>query len=246
MPELLEAADFGVLRRPLHVRCSAVVSGGRFEIGVNHVGNRSFVGNGAILPTGDRPWRRLPPWRPLRRRRRPAKRRPKARTGSGSPSFRLPNRQKVGGFSEEATYRPSRKLYAQRAVVDALRILIPSYTAFALGLAGLAAVLYGYEVCGMAVTFALLPALGLSAAAISVAIVVCLKWAVMGRFKPVIVPLWSPATSGSTKWSMAPTSLLCRRSSAHFSELRPPPRCYACSVARSDATATSPAACSRN
>jgi non-ribosomal peptide synthetase-like protein len=103
----------------------------------------------------------------------------------------LPNRQKVGGFSEEATYRPTRKLYAQRATVDTLRILIPSYTGFILGLGGAAAVLYGYEVYGLAITFALLPALGLLVAALAVALVVALKWAVMGRFRPVIVPLWS-------------------------------------------------------
>lgn len=190
MPELLEAGDsaffadgcmFGGRR----------VFGGRFEIGVNRVGARSFVGNGAILPTGTGLGERCllgvlsaPP--------SPGETTPDGTDWLGSPAFRLPNRQKVGGFSEEATYRPSRKLYAQRAVVDTLRILIPSYTAFVLGLASLAAVLYGYEVYGLAITFALLPALGLFAAAIAVAIVVALKWVVMGRFKPVIVPLWSP------------------------------------------------------
>ena len=190
MPELLDAGDsaffadgcmFGGRR----------VFGGRFELGINRVGNRSFVGNGAILPTGtglgDRCLLGVMSAPPT-----PGQTTPDGTDWLGSPAFRLPNRQKVGGFSEEATYRPSRKLYAQRAVVDALRILIPTYTGFALGLAGLAAVLYGFEVYGMAITFALLPALGLLAATISVSIVVALKWAVMGRFKPVIVPLWSP------------------------------------------------------
>ena len=44
----------------------------------------------------------------------------------------------------------------------------------------------------MPITFTFLPVLGLLAAAIAVLIVVGLKWMVMGRFKPVIVPLWSP------------------------------------------------------
>ena len=110
----------------------------------------------------------------------------------GSPAFQLPKRQKVLGFNDATTYAPSRKLYAQRAAVDALRIFIPSYPGLLLGLAGLAAVLYGYEVYGMGVTFALLPALGLVFAAVAVLIVVAIKWAMMGRFKPVIKPLWSP------------------------------------------------------
>ena len=83
----------------------------------------------------------------------------------GSPSFRLPNRkgrrlQRRGDLpAEPRRLRPARR---RRRVAHP----DPLYTAFALGLAGLAAVLYGYEVCGMAVTFALLPALGLLAAAI--------------------------------------------------------------------------------
>ena len=164
---------------------------GRFEIGTNHVGNRSFVGNGAILPTGAGLGEgcllgvlSAPP--------SPAATTRDNTDWLGSPAFQLPNRQKVGGFSEEATYLPSHKLYAQRAVVDALRILIPTYTILFLGLGSAAALLYGYMVWGLWAAFALLPLLGMLDAAIGVAIVVGLKWAVMGRFKPVIVPLWSP------------------------------------------------------
>jgi non-ribosomal peptide synthetase-like protein len=163
----------------------------RFQIGVNRVGSRSFVGNGAILPTGASLGERCllgvlsaPP--------SSAQATADGTDWLGSPAFQLPNRQKVLGFGDATTYAPSRKLYAQRAAVDALRILIPSYTGLLLGLAGLAAMLYGYEVYGMGVTFALLPALGLVFAAVAVLIVVAIKWAVMGRFKPVIKPLWSP------------------------------------------------------
>ena len=190
MPELLDAGDSAFFADGCMFGGKRVFAG-RFEIRINHVGNRSFIGNGAILPTGAGLGDRCllgvlsaPP--------SPGETTPDGTDWLGSPSFQLPNRQKVGGFSEEATYRPSRKLYAQRAIVDTLRILIPAYTGLFLGLGSLAAMLYGYEVYGLWITFALLPALGLLVATLAVAIVVGLKWAVMGRFKPVIVPLWSP------------------------------------------------------
>lgn len=167
------------------------VFGGRFEMRVNHIGNRSFIGNGAFMSSGASlgdgcllgvlsapPSMSCPT--------------PDGTDWLGSPAFQLPNRQKVGGFDDKTTYRPTTKLYLQRAIVDALCILIPAYTGFVLGLSDLAVVLYGYEVYGMRVVFALLPVLGLLTAAVAVTIVVVLKWAVMGRFKPVIVPLWSP------------------------------------------------------
>jgi len=190
MPELLQAGDsaffadgsmFGGKR----------VYGGRFEIRINHVGHRSFIGNGAILPTGgglgDHCLLGVLSAPPV-----PGETTPNGTDWLGSPAFPLPNRQKVGGFSEEATYRPTRKLYAQRALVDALRILIPAYTVFALGTGLLIASLYLYNAAGLWRTFLATLPLGLLAAASAVAVVVGLKWAVMGRFRPVIVPLWSP------------------------------------------------------
>ncbi|HEY1857417.1 Pls/PosA family non-ribosomal peptide synthetase [Acidocella sp.] len=190
MPELLVAGDSAFFADGCMFggkRCF----GGRFEIRTNHVGHRSFVGNGAILPTGSGLGDHCllgvlsaPPT--------PGETTPDGTDWLGSPSFQLPNRQKVGGFSEEATYRPSRKLYAQRAIVDALRILIPAYTGFALALGLSIALLYSYDMDGLWISFLLMLPLGLLAAALAVVVVVGLKWTVMGRFKPVIVPLWSP------------------------------------------------------
>jgi non-ribosomal peptide synthetase-like protein len=52
--------------------------------------------------------------------------------------------------------------------------------------------LYSYDMDGLWISFLLMLPLGLLAAALAVVVVVGLKWTVMGRFKPVIVPLWSP------------------------------------------------------
>ena len=190
MPELLDAGDSAFFADGCMLGGRRVF-GGRFEIGVNRIGNRSFVGNGAFMSTGaslgDGCLLGVLSAVPSRTDATPP-----GTDWLGSPAFQLPNRQKVGGFDERTTYRPTIKLYAQRAVVDALRILIPSYTVLFLGMLGIAALLYGYEAYGMGVTFAFLPVLAFLAAAIAVAIVVVLKWLVMGRFKPVVVPLWSP------------------------------------------------------
>ncbi len=212
MPELLDAGESAFFADGCMFGGKRVFAG-RFELRVNHVGNRSFVGNGAILPAGAGLGERCllgvlsaPP--------SPAETTPDDTDWLGSPAFQLPNRQKVGGFSEEATYRPSRKLYVQRAVVDALQILIPTYTIMFLGLGSAAVLFYSYRVYGGWSVFALLPVLGIADAAISVGIVVGLKWAVMGRFKPVIAPLWSPyvwfneMVNGAYESIMAPVVVL--------------------------------------
>ena len=188
MPEMIEAGD-GVFFADGSLIGGRRTFGGRWEVAKNHIGDRSFIGNGAMLPTGAGLGDQCllgvlsaPPQR--------TERTPDGTDWLGSPSFRLPNRQKVGGFDEKTTFRPTPSLYVQRALVDACRILIPGYTGFAFGLAGLVATLYTYEVYGAWAMMGMAIALGWTFAILAILLVVALKWAVMGRFKPVIVPLW--------------------------------------------------------
>jgi non-ribosomal peptide synthetase-like protein len=212
-PELLAAGDGSFFADGCYLGGRRTY-GGCFELAAIRVGRRSFVGNSAILPPGaglgDDCLLGVLSMPPSHGRATP--------DGSdwlGSPAFRLPNRQKVGGFDERTTFRPTRKLYAQRAFVDACRVLIPSYTGFALGLGGLAAILYSYETYGLWAALGLAPFLGLGIGALAVAVVVTLKWAVMGTFKPVIVPLWCPyvwlneMVNGAYESIMAPVVALC-------------------------------------
>jgi non-ribosomal peptide synthetase-like protein len=108
----------------------------------------------------------------------------------GSPAFALPNRQRVAGFDERQTFKPTRALYLQRAIIDACRILIPVLSLLLVAGPGLAALILSYETYGMPVMLAAAPLVALAMAALAVAIVVTLKWTVMGTFKPVVVPLW--------------------------------------------------------
>lgn len=213
MPELITAGD-GSFFADGCILGGKRVFGGRFEIRENRVGARSFIGNSAILPTGavvgddcllgvlSSPPSRTEPI-------------PNGSDWLGLPGFRLPNRQKVGDFDTKLTYKPSFSLYFQRAIIDGLRILIPAYTSFALGLTGIGTLLYLYQTYGFNVMLAVTPLLAIALAVTAVMSVVALKWAVMGRFDPVIKPLWchyvwlNEMVNGAYEAIMAPiTSIL--------------------------------------
>jgi len=163
---------------------------GQVELGTNHVGRRSFVGNGALLPMGAGLGDKCllgvlsaPPVEP--------KITPDGTEWLGCPAFALPNRQKVGDFQEAVTYRPTRKLYLQRAVIDGLRILIPGYLSLVGFIATLAVTVGLYLQLGLWGALAALPIAGLGLSLLMIGVIVALKVAVMGRFQPVHQPLWS-------------------------------------------------------
>jgi non-ribosomal peptide synthetase-like protein len=163
--------------------------GGRFELRANRVGSKSFVGNSAILPPGSSLGNNCllgvlsaPPSR--------TESTPDGTDWLGSPAFALPNRHKVGGFNERETFSPTPGLYAQRAVIDTCRVLIPALALMLITGLGAWTLLLAHDQYGAWGMAAIAPAVGLGMSALAVGIVVALKWAVMGRFKPVVVPLW--------------------------------------------------------
>jgi non-ribosomal peptide synthetase-like protein len=163
---------------------------GVFQVGVNRIGRRSFVGNGAVMPVGkslgDGCLLGVQSIPPLEGRSTP--------DGSewlGSPSFPLTHRVKVDKFDTTVTFRPTRRLYIERAVIDALRILIPGY----LGLLTLAATVLTlyllYRDISLGVMIALSPVVGLAYGFAAAIFVAGLKKCVMGTYRPEIRPLWS-------------------------------------------------------
>src|SRR5205823_1422100 len=95
-------------------------------IGKNHIGRRSFIGNSAMLPPdtviGDSVLigcLSAPPPNPADALREDS-------TWMGSPPIFLPQRQKSGGFSEETPFTPPTCLRIQRAVIEFLRVIVPS------------------------------------------------------------------------------------------------------------------------
>ena len=167
------------------------VENGWMTIAPTKVGRRTFLGNSAVVPAGTTIGENsllgvltVPPSDPGKA----------AEGGSswlGSPPVRLPHREPSAGFSENRTYRPTRRARLVRAIVEAFRVTLPSA---------------GYIIVTTTVittTFALIGRLGLvrallllpvtyGAACTVVALAVVLaKWLVMGRFRPFNHPLYT-------------------------------------------------------
>jgi non-ribosomal peptide synthetase-like protein len=162
---------------------------GVFQIEVNRVGRRSFVGNGAVVPVGQSLGdgcllgvQSIPPaGRPVM---------PDGTEWLGSPSFALTHRVKVKTFGETTTFRPTRGLYAQRAVIDGLRILIPAYLGLLTVTAAMLTLFVLYRVFGVAVAVAVAPVVGFVLAVAAATFVAGLKKCVMGTYRSEIKPLW--------------------------------------------------------
>jgi non-ribosomal peptide synthetase-like protein len=189
-PELLEAGDESFFADGTTIGRRHLFRGS-VRVAVNRIGRRTFVGNNALLPPGAclgdgclLGVLSVPPAEPART--------PDGSEWLGSPAFPLPSRHRVGGFDDAVIYRPSAKLYAQRLLVDAMRILVP----FLLQIAG--AVLFWSllaEVLGRwgpLAMLALAPAVWFATSVAAALCVVVMKLVVMGRFEPVVKPLWSP------------------------------------------------------
>ena len=162
---------------------------GQFEIGFNKIGERSFVGNSAILPVGyalgDNSLlgvQSLPPegmWET-----------PHGTDWLGSTAFQLPRRDKNICFSETETFKPTLSLKLQRCFIDGLRILVPNY--IGLGVALLASLCFRYLDLkyGFWGLLLLSPIVGIILGLLMITTVVGLKWLIMGKFQPVVKPLW--------------------------------------------------------
>ncbi len=88
-------------------------------------------------------------------------------------------------------FNPSKKLYALRALIDGLRILIPSYALFSSTYAMYYAMV-GIQAAWGSLAMALAaPGLGMLVALYFVAVTAATKWIAMGTIKPEVKPLWS-------------------------------------------------------
>lgn len=189
-PDMLEAGD-GVFFADGCIVAEAKSHLGWVETRKVTIGDRSFVGNSANVSIGDHLGHDsllgVLSTVPV-----PREQTPDQTDWLGSPGFQLPNRQKVAGFAEEQTYRPTWKLYLQRALIDGLRVVLPGYAYGAFAVTSVLILLWAYDwngAWGVYSAATLLPWLALTW---FVGLVVGLKWLIMGKFKPVVAPLWSP------------------------------------------------------
>ena len=110
----------------------------------------------------------------------------------GSPAMRLPRRQESAPFGEERTFRPTRKIFAQRALFELLRIALPGAGATLTVVSILEASLALWQHAGPAGMLALLPFIYCAIGLIALLGVAAVKWLTVGRYRPFAHPVWSP------------------------------------------------------
>jgi non-ribosomal peptide synthetase-like protein len=164
-----------------------IVHRGRMTLGHVNVGDRSFLGNGSLMPitTPELGANSLvgvlsiPPDEP-----------PAGSDWLGSPPMRLPNRKHWSG-GDARTFNPSNWLIAARALCNVFKIVMPGaivemlfWVTFKLGLLAFLAL-------GAVGVLPVIPLLVLGAMVTTLALTVLLKWAVVGRFRSGARFLWS-------------------------------------------------------
>jgi non-ribosomal peptide synthetase-like protein len=167
---------------------SATYCNGHVAFRLTDVGTRAFVGNASFVPSGTYLGEdslvgvlTVPPAAGVSR----------GTSWLGSPPFYLPRREMYEGFTEEQTFRPGRRQVMTRYAIESLRIVLPSSI---LGVAAFATLyVLSFVAAGAALWAVVLatPVIALLSGFATVLLVAAVKWAVVGRYRPRVEPLWS-------------------------------------------------------
>lgn len=188
-PDLLEVGAGSFLADACLVGGSRI-HGGLVQIRPNRIGARTFIGNSAVVAGGLDVGndcligvQSVPP--------AGVSQTPDGTRWLGAPGFELPNTQSVAGFSEEQTYKPTRKMYATRALIDAMRILLPIMLSAA-GLIGYVGLLYLARVhLPLWAALMTVPFSCMLLAWAAVMMAAGIKDVLVGAYQPLVKPLWS-------------------------------------------------------
>jgi non-ribosomal peptide synthetase-like protein len=165
--------------------------GGWMILKPTKIGNRSFIGNGAYVPNGAT----VPDDILIGvQTRTPDNGRLKSgQTWIGSPAMLLPARERLAGFPESLTFRPSWRRRLARGFIEGLRIVMPLALVIATGYLIVVLVMPYAEDngWGMKVANALAIA-GCFYGLASFLLVVALKWMLIGRYRPCARAMWTP------------------------------------------------------
>ena len=188
-PDLLVTGDECFLADSVSVGAS-YVRNGYIEIYKTYIGNRTFVGNSAVIS----PKSRLGDdvlvgvLSKMKDEDLPVK---DGTSWFGSPAVYLPQRDINHDFSLGRTYKPSKKLFCYRYIVEFFRVVLPS--TFFILFAGVITGVISYmqvdrSLIQLLVVF---PFLYIGASLLGTIVTAILKWIVVGKYKPQNKPLWS-------------------------------------------------------
>jgi non-ribosomal peptide synthetase-like protein len=165
--------------------------GGWMILKPTKIGSRSFIGNGAYVPNGATVpddvligvQTRTPENAQLK----------SGQTWIGSPAVLLPDRERLTGYPESLTFRPSWRRRLARGFIEGLRIVLPLALVIATGylIVVLVMPLAEDNGWGMKVANALAIA-GCLYGLASFLLVVALKWILIGRYRPCARAMWTP------------------------------------------------------
>jgi non-ribosomal peptide synthetase-like protein len=188
-PDLLEAGAECFLADDVSVGAPEV-RGGWMTIRKIVVGDRTFVGNSALLPPGASLGNNVLIGVLSALPGKDGETVPDGTSWLGSPAINLPSRLKAQGFSEAQTYRPPRRLVALRLFIEFFRIILPStiFVVLASLIINTTDILQDY--IGLREWLALLPLMYMAAGALAVLATLLFKKALIGAYRKEIKPLW--------------------------------------------------------
>jgi len=188
-PDLLVTGDECFLADSVSIGASHVRNG-YITIAKTYIGNRTFIGNSAVISPDTRLGNDVlvGVLSKMSNKDLPAK---DGTSWFGSPAVYLPKRDINHDFSTERTYKPTRKLFILRYCIEFFRVILP--TTFFILLASLItnAVSYLQVERQLWELFMVFPFLYVGASFIGVLITALFKWVIIGKYKPSKKPLWS-------------------------------------------------------
>ena len=187
-PDLLVTGDECFLADSVSIGASHVRYG-YIEIAKTYIGNRTFVGNSAVISPKTHLGNDVlvGVLSKMRNENLPAK---DGTSWFGSPAVFLPNRDINHDFSVERTYKPTRKLIILRYFIEFFRVILPATLFIIFASLITNAVSYLQVEKDLGELFFIFPFLYLGAAFMGVLVTALLKWIIIGKYSPAKKPLW--------------------------------------------------------
>jgi non-ribosomal peptide synthetase-like protein len=188
-PDLLVTGDECFLADSVSIGASHVRNG-FITIAKTYFGNRTFVGNSAVISPGTRLGNNVlvGVLSKMNKENLPAA---DGTSWFGSPAVYLPKRDINKDFPLETTYKPTRKLFAMRYFIEFFRVVLPTtlFITYAVLITNVVSYMQVHK--DLNELFLVFPFLYLGAAISGTLTMVLLKWIIIGKYKPAKKPLWS-------------------------------------------------------
>jgi len=166
----------------------AVFHQGGVALAPSVVGDRSFVGNGALVPISTQLGDNcligvysLPPAQQVE----------PGTSWLGSPAIFLPHRQESQTFEDDMTYTPRPSVVAWRLFIEFFRITLPSTIVACAALLSVEAIYRLVNIVSPLELLLLTPLLIMGIGAATTLLIALLKWIIVGKYRQRVEPLWS-------------------------------------------------------